>query len=83
MCLVGAPSYVFKGTALCRSLYNYRVFEIIGGKYVICPPLKSFLIINSLEICLGSEAWCSVSLQKSIFIHFHAFKYIQSLLNHC
>jgi len=34
MCLVGAPSCAFKGMALCRSLYNYRIFEIIDGKYI-------------------------------------------------
>lgn len=71
-------------TVICTCCFTQKHKKLaIGRCGIICPPPKSFLIVNSLEICLSPEAWCLISLQKCIFIHFHAFKYIQSLLNHC
>lgn len=32
--MLGDPSYVFKGMALCRSLNNDTVFEISDRKYI-------------------------------------------------
>lgn len=70
-------------TVICTYHFTQKHKKLaIGRALVICPPPKSFLIINSLEKCLSVEAWCLLSLQKCTFIHFHTFKHIQSLLNH-
>lgn len=47
----------------------------VGRSGIICALRKSCVIINSFELCLISDAWCLIPLQKCISIHFHAFKY--------
>lgn len=69
-------------TCTCCFIQKHKKLAV-GRSGIICPLPKSHVIINSLELCLSPEAWCLIALQKCIFIPFHAFKYIQSLSNHC
>lgn len=67
-------------TAICTCYFTQKHEKLaVGRPGIICPPPKSFLIIYSLERCLSPEAWCLLSVQKYIYIHFHSFNYIVTL----
>lgn len=78
------PGPVTTLTVTCTCCFTQKHEKLaVGRSGIICPLLKSCVIINSLELCLSPEAWCLIPLQKGIFIPFQAFKYSQSLSNHC
>lgn len=77
-----APLTPLRVTYTCRFTQKHKKLAL-GRSGIICALPKSCVIINSLGLCLSPEAWCLVPLQKRVFIPFCAFKYSQSLSNHC
>lgn len=77
-------TYVFKDTAFSRSLYSYRVFEIIVGKthsvilsvsfqlkIKVCVHVPGTATVSGMQFSSGVLYWPSICSHSHLYLSFH------------